>query len=102
MNESGKYESPFAPVGRELDIGICICCGKSERAVLQIAAYPHKHIPAGWSFNPKDCCEPGDCDTWERTEWFITAQLTGREIGQVAPGDHAIHTYTCMRGQCFR
>lgn len=43
-------------------------------------------------------CEPGECDRWERAEWSVTAQLTGR----VANGEHTVHTYDCVRAECLR
>jgi hypothetical protein len=52
-------------------------------------------------------CEPGECDTWEREEWFVTVQLSGQRVWSrtdrsIPTGEHAIHTYDCMRGRCLR
>lgn len=59
--------------------------------------YIFRHLLSGEAVD----CEPigqGECETWERTEWWVTAQITGR----TRSGAHAIHTYMCMRGGCLR
>lgn len=58
-----------------------------------------RNLPSGEAVG----CGPGECATWERTEWFVTVQITGRMIGSGPnSGTHAIHTYDCMRDPCMR
>lgn len=60
--------------------------------------YIFRHLPSGEAVD----CEPGECDTWERTEWWVTAQITGRFIRGRNRNAHAIHTYLCMKVGCLR
>lgn len=63
--------------------------------------YAFRHLPSGESVD----CEPigeGECETWERTEWWVTAQLSGRFIRGSNRNAHAIHTYLCLGVTCLR
>lgn len=50
MNESGKYEEPFAPASKTDAICICVCCGRVDRGTVEISQFPFRYIPLNWSY----------------------------------------------------
>ncbi len=81
--------------------------GRQERRDRDRLAGLDEHIFRTQADGESVDCDPGECDTWEREEWFITVQLSGQRVWSrtdrnVPTGEHAIHTYDCMRGRCLR
>lgn len=93
MNESGKYEEPFAPASKTDAVCICVCCGLVGRATVEISQFPFRYIPLKWSYaTDSRALRCGTCARYDKVEpkffdqnriWIDTEDERGRESPRV-------------------